>query len=780
MQVRSPSRSRFAQLRVLAPVLAAALCYSAAASALGLGELTLRSSLNQPFRADIALLDTAGLEESDISASLGTAEEFSRAGVERSFFLNDLKFSADFSGGRKVIHVSSSKAVTEPYMSFVVQVGRPNGQLLRTFTVLLDPPGMGPGLAERAPQRVQAIAASASSQATVAAVDGAPTGVPSRVALPPATEGKRYEVAKGDNLWSIGKRLEQAGTTTPVNELVRSIRALNPQSGPLKAGQSLLLPDVAVLPDDSKASAQAGMDAAPDAAKAVEAPLQDAAQLTAAALENQQLQKRFEEVQAHLQSLEAQVAEKDQQVAQLQARLAEAPLAEAPLPEAPLGQAPLAEAPLTEASPVDAPSPAVTSAEPATQAPDPVPDAAASPALAADTGSWLNILALVAALLLVTALLLLVRRQRQRKSASLHEAFEPVAVRPVQATTTTPVSTDMAVEQPAPKRAEPAAAPRREAPTATDALDGASIYIAYGRFNEALGILRDGLAKQPERTDLRVRMLEVLGQQGNAKGFAEQEALLLAGGFSAVTLAAIRGRYPTLEPAPVAPVQDLPLASAVATSTKPSQPAVEPVPVPVLEPELPDVASSPAPVQPPAKQEQEEVDEFQLNLDDLSMDADWALVSPFDDAPAPKGKPAVPPAVLADTVDPAFTSNLKELPEVFEMPEEQFLSDFADVDDEPFLQQDDTPVGKTQDDIDNDFLDSFIADSDLPELDALTVDFDDLEHQHASAQKLEQAQQYLDEGDTSGASLLLHELLREGDDSCKQAARHLLARMDEA
>lgn len=162
------------------------------------------------------------------------------------------------------------------------------------------------------------------------------------------------------------------------------------------------------------------------------------------------------------------------------------------------------------------------------------------------------------------------------------------------------------------------------------------------------------------------------------------------------------------------------------------------------------------------------------------MDADWALVSPFDDAPSPKGKPVVvetPPEV---EMDPAFTSNLNELPEVFEMPDEQFLSDFADVEDEPFLQQDEAPAGKTQDDIDNDFLDSFIADSDLPELDALTVDFDDLELQHASAEKLDQAQQLLDDGDTSEASVLLHELLREGDDSCKQAARQLLNRMDEA
>jgi len=111
------------------------------------------------------------------------------------------------------------------------------------------------------------------------------------------------------------------------------------------------------------------------------------------------------------------------------------------------------------------------------------------------------------------------------------------------------------------------------------------------------------------------------------------------------------------------------------------------------------------------------------------------------------------------------------------MPDEQFLSDFADADEEPFLELEDKPKATTQDDIDNAFLDSFIADSDLPELDALTVDFDDLELQQASAQKLEDAQQYIDEGDLSAASHVLHELLREGDESCKQTARQLLARI---
>ncbi|MBD8680646.1 FimV/HubP family polar landmark protein [Pseudomonas sp. CFBP 13719] len=701
MQVRIPSRSRFASRRLLASVWAIALCYSTAASALGLGELTLRSSLNQPFRADIALLDTAGLEQDDISASLATAEEFARAGVERSFFLNDLKFSPDFSGARKVIHVSSSKVVTEPFMSFVIQVGRPNGQLLRAFTVLLDPPGMGPGLADRAPQRIQPVQASAQ---------------------PPA-----------------------AAPTKP--------RAAS-----------------AAAPTASEPAKQAPARAA----------AQDAAQLAAAALENQQLQKSFDEVQARLQSLEAQVADKDKQVAQLQARMAETPAAEAESPAAPA---------TASAAPAATPAPSPASAPPAAVA-TPAP----APAPVEDGSGWLNILALVAALLLIIALLLLLRRQRQRKSAALQDAFEPVVTQPVRAASLASVPATAQVAATAPMRAEPAPVVRRETPTATDALDGASIYIAYGRFNEALGILRDGLAKQPERTDLRVRMLEVLGQQGNAKGFGEQESLLLAAGFSAATLADIRSRFPNLEPtpaqAPSTATNGLPAAAAavalattaaVAASVQPaSKPEPEPEPEAELEFELPDLDLAPPEPSARSTPPREQEDEFQLNLDDLSMDADWALVSPFDDAPSPKGKPAVVETPLEVEMDPAFTSNLKELPEVFEMPEEQFLSDFADVEDEPFLQQDDAPPGKTQDDIDNDFLDSFIADSDLPELDALTVDFDDLELQHASAQKLDQAQQLLDEGDTNEASALLHELLREGDDSCKQAARQLLNRMDEA
>ncbi|WCM52881.1 hypothetical protein OH720_07660 [Pseudomonas sp. WJP1] len=121
----------------------AAVTYSAWVPALGLGEITLHSALNQPLRADIALVDAAGLAEGELSVRLATADEFRRAGVERVFFLNDLTFTPILRGDRSLIRVSSKKPVKEPYLDFLVQLDQPNGRLLREYTVLIDPPGAG-------------------------------------------------------------------------------------------------------------------------------------------------------------------------------------------------------------------------------------------------------------------------------------------------------------------------------------------------------------------------------------------------------------------------------------------------------------------------------------------------------------------------------------------------------------------------------------------------------------------------------------------------------------
>lgn len=67
--------------------------YSGMAPALGLGEITLHSALNQPFEAEIELLEVGDLGAQDLRVGLAPAEVFSRSGVERFYFLNDLRFT---------------------------------------------------------------------------------------------------------------------------------------------------------------------------------------------------------------------------------------------------------------------------------------------------------------------------------------------------------------------------------------------------------------------------------------------------------------------------------------------------------------------------------------------------------------------------------------------------------------------------------------------------------------------------------------------------------------
>ncbi|KAF2393480.1 FimV/HubP family polar landmark protein [Pseudomonas frederiksbergensis] len=564
-----------------------AVTYSALAPALGLGDITVHSALNQPFSADIALVDAAGLAESDLSISLATADEFSRAGVERVFFLNNLKFSPILRGSRTLIRVTSSKPVNEPFLNFLVQLNQPNGRLLREYTVLIDPPG-SPGI------------------------------------VPATDEPSAKEPTSG----------------FPSVEPTPAPKALSKSKAPAPTASAA--PPVAPANDEV------------------------AEQLAASVLQNQQLQKTIEELNARIKTQDEQIADERKQVSDLQTRLAE-----------------VAQKPAAAPVAAVAPAPVVVE-EP-------------------ESSNWL-LIAGVLALALLVLLGLFVRRQRQQALT------EPLSTAPLHDEP----------EREIPPNAVRVAAPlpdHREETPAGDVLEGVGIYMAYGRFSEAAGLLREALAKEPQRTDLALHLLEVLGKQGDTPAYDAQESSLLDAGVDPQQLADLRARFPKLASAvPVAPIA--PVIATVAAV-------------------VPEAASG---------------DDFHLNLDYLSMDSNWDLVSPFEDSPSPTAKPPVPE-------EPAFTSNLHVMPDVFEMPDEPALG-------EPELEWDAEPEAQS---LDDDFLDAFNEPGQSLELEPLP------ELVPAGAGKLEQAQTCIDDGDLDSAIELLNELLKEGDEPLKQTARTLLA-----
>jgi pilus assembly protein FimV len=128
-------------VRKLATAAAVSLALaSGGAFGLGLGDIEMRSALNQPMQAEIRLTAVKSGELEGMIVQLASADAFARAGIERSSVLTDLSFSVDRSGPVPVIRISSTRPVVEPFLNFLVEVDWPQGRMIREYTVLLDPP----------------------------------------------------------------------------------------------------------------------------------------------------------------------------------------------------------------------------------------------------------------------------------------------------------------------------------------------------------------------------------------------------------------------------------------------------------------------------------------------------------------------------------------------------------------------------------------------------------------------------------------------------------------
>jgi len=196
------------QVRKLVLAIAAASALSSGmAHALGLGELTLKSTLNQPLVAEIELLDVKELAAAEVVPSLASPEDFAKAGVDRQAFLNDLTFTPVLNpSGKSILRVTSSKPLSEPMVKFLVQVMWPNGRLLRDYSVLLDPSKFSPQTAEAAAQPAP--------QTGTTPVTG-------------ATKPAQYTTTPRDTLWEIAAKARNGGS---IQQTMLAIQALNPDA----------------------------------------------------------------------------------------------------------------------------------------------------------------------------------------------------------------------------------------------------------------------------------------------------------------------------------------------------------------------------------------------------------------------------------------------------------------------------------------------------------------------------------------------------------------------
>ena len=674
------------------------------------------------------------------------------------------------------------------------------------------------------------------------------------------------QVAEQNAAWREGRSV--AASARQLDATKRTSAAATPAK--VETGDSLKL----VAADSGKATAGSDKGAADSKA------LTDKLAVTQESLdssrrENDELKGRMTDLQSQLDKLQRLIQLKDDQMAKLQADLAaqgqapavapvapEAVVAETPVaPVEPAPQDPAAVTPVVpaatgetdfnyseepaaqpeavapvappEPAPIAAPEPApVTPVAPVVEAPvvveppaesSTIDDLLANPMLLGAAGGG--------ALLVLLIALMMLSRRNALKEAELQESLAA-----------DDGSSDLGAGLDLPDDSFAGLAddldgqqtdlPNEERVTAQtgDALGEADIYIAYGRFPQAAELLQGAINDEPQRSDLRLKLMEVYAEMGDRNGFARQDNELREIGGSAAELDQIKARYPAMavtaaagfaaaaaeenldsfslddlaldEPSPKAATDeqddafDLSLDDLESELDRDLQAAGNTASLDDLDSlSLDDDLDFSSPVE-QANNKDDDLG-FDLSLSD-SGDSGLDLSGDLADFSLDLDTPAKPAAAAEDDFLLSLDDEPSAAPVVpepgFDLPDEQAGGDFDLSADFDLSLNDEAPAQPSGDsfaaqldevsaelDILSDDLDQPV-DLDAPASTASSSmdnddDFDFLSGTDETATKLDLARAYIDMGDTEGARDILDEVITEGNEGQQNEARELIAKL---
>ncbi|WP_409266206.1 FimV/HubP family polar landmark protein [Massilia sp. BHUDP2] len=557
---------------------------SSAASAAGLGKLTVLSALGQPLRAEIELTTTAGEDASSLAVKLASPEAFRAANIEFNPALLSLRFNVEQRAGRQFIRVSSSQPLNEPFVDMLIELSWNSGRLVREYTFLLDPAELrntqpAQAAAETRPAAAQPSAPLPQPRPAVpqpaAPVAQQPQQAPAPRAEAPAAATAEtpssYRVRQGDSLGKIAAKLKPADISLDMM-LVALYRA-NPDAfignnmNRLKSGQILSVPDSGAIRGSGTGDAEARgivvahaadfnayrnklagqvANAAPQ--RTPQAGQSAAGKITAkveerptAANESQDQLRLSKATQAatgaqgaatasaedsiarerELEQAQARVKELEKNVNELEQLMTVKSRSGSEVQNAAAAGAVAGAATGTPAAPAVKPAPTAKPAAPA----EPKPAEKGFADILMDN---INIVAAGAAILLLGALGISQRRRKKQDGAKGIVAEPSVLGVPTQGAHSLfaeaggqSVDTSNSVFN------------SSFAPSASqldtnevDPVAEADVYIAYGRDAQAEEILKEALRTHPERHAVRLKLLEIYAARKDLRAFETQASEL--------------------------------------------------------------------------------------------------------------------------------------------------------------------------------------------------------------------------------------------------------------
>lgn len=767
-------------LRNLAVVFGTTLLASSVVHALGMGDIKVNSALNQPLDAEIELVALRGTTIDEIRASMAKDEEFQKAGIERIYALNGLNFIIEGRGADAIVRLKSNDVIREPFLNFVVEVNWPNGRLLREYTVLLDPPTFASAPVQRAP--VARPDAPVSNTGTV-------TTRPTPAAREPSGQytGSSYgPIGSNDTLWSIATRA-RPNDSVSIHQTLAAIFKANPQAfgnnnpNVLLQGQTLRIPsaeEIAAVPRRGSLAELVGSTPVVETARRSSGSSASSSstggRLTLGSgkasgdgrggsdreatevlnQENEALRERLGSQEKKIERLEKLLELKDQQLASVGASTTTPSTSESitPVETSPTIAEPVTTQP--EAISTDTPSDIAASTEQNVAVPDtssepvriekekkPVkkpiktPEKVEEPSFFDDlfSGDGLLYLGGIGGLLLIVGGFMVWQRRRVAEE-NFHESLMPSEnFDNFDNSFTDETEFDLPeVGEELLSPEETDSAPEHNEVVA-DPLGEADIYIAYGKYEQAEQLLVRALKDEPNRTDLRLKLLEAYAEMHESDKFRAQveelqSAMDLDAGLSAQVHKIQSKAWPDDSMAQnyrAAP--EVPSADDIFGSMGVGANAEKTVEIPRTK--------APTPAQ---STRHEEIPDFSSSEFSLDLDAD---LKASDD-------------LLSETA--SLSDDDSEFEFSLDQDDSSFSLDAADT------AKSGTDSSFDLDDVNNDFAEP--DDLGMSEIDEI-------------ATKLDLARAYIEMHETEGAKEILQEVVSDGNDAQRKEAQALLAKI---
>ena len=188
-------------------LIAGALALPGPALALGLGKLTVDSALGQPLSARIELTAVSKEDLDSLRAKVADPNLYRQNNLTYQSTLSRTRISLESTGGVPYLKVTSPVSVQEPFLDLLVELDWSSGRVVREYTFLLDPPGMGTPTAATTPITTPRAATPSTTRAATAAVAPAPA-LASAGGAGAGGGAEKYTVHRGDTLRAIAQQFK--------------------------------------------------------------------------------------------------------------------------------------------------------------------------------------------------------------------------------------------------------------------------------------------------------------------------------------------------------------------------------------------------------------------------------------------------------------------------------------------------------------------------------------------------------------------------------------------